>query len=211
MKTIYALFSSAIATVALCLMGLILTACQPQALSQPADTGVPAVPATLVYSIDAPSGFDRSAIRDSQPGTFKIQGRSSELDLADALGEEDVDARDAFYNDIEVTNEISVVEAKTCHDVIARDPIDESAVFQADNGRVWLYTQVSMAPNTVGLIDHVWKHEGREHHRETLFVEGPTFRTSSFTTMNTELQGKWTVEVTTDNGEVLEIVEFEVI
>lgn len=210
MKTIYALFSSAIATVALCLMGLILTACEHQTLSTSDDTDVPAVPATLVYSIDAPSGFDRSAIRDTQPGNFKIQGRGSEMRLNDAFADEDADAT-AFNNDIEVTNEISVMDAKTCHDVIARNPIDESAVFQAENGRVWLYTQVAMAQNSVGLIDHVWKHEGREHHRETLFVEGPTFRTSSFTTMNTELKGKWTVEVTTDNGEVLEVVEFEVI
>ncbi|MFN8394254.1 MAG: DUF2914 domain-containing protein [Bacteroidia bacterium] len=210
MKTIYALFSSALATIALCLMGLILTACERQASNQPGDAAAPVVPATLVYSIDAPSGFDRSAIRDTQPGTFKVQGRGSEIRLNDAFAEEQPDGT-AFNNDIVVTNEINVMDAKTCHDVVARNPIDESAVFQAENGRVWLYTQVSMAENAVGLIDHVWKHEGREHHRETLFVEGPTFRTSSFTTMNANLKGKWTVDITTDNGQVLETVEFEVL
>jgi hypothetical protein len=43
-----------------------------------------------------------------------------------------------------------------------------------------------------------------------LLVKGPTYRTASYKTMNADLAGKWTVEIATENGEILEAVDFQV-
>jgi hypothetical protein len=221
MKTIYALFSSAIATVAICLMALILTACSNQTLPpvEAITEATPVVPTTLVYSVEAPDGFDRDAIAYAKPSsdgsTYKIEGHETTISLSEAFAEvedEDFFATDLTPdNDIVYSSEISVLKAVTCHAVEGRNPIDESSFFEAGNGKVWLYSQVALPERTTGLIQHIWKHNGEEKHRVVLMVEGPTFRTASYKTMNETLAGDWTVEVATENGEVLDMVSFEVL
>ncbi|MEY3444759.1 MAG: hypothetical protein RLZZ519_3040 [Bacteroidota bacterium] len=219
MKTIYALFTSALATVAITLMALILTACSNEPQFAAADEQIPVVPTTLVYSIEAPSGFDRDAIAyrknpTDKPETFKIKGSESTISLGDAFAETEFEdpfsLTDLNLSDHAWSSEISVSEAVTCHAVENHEAVDESSFFLAENGRVWLYSQVELPENSVGLIQHIWKLNGEEQHRVELLVKGPTYRTASYKTMNTDLAGKWTVEIATENGEILEAVEFQV-
>lgn len=216
----YALLSSALATIVLALLALVFTACShlPEPASETAS--LPVVPTTLVYSIDAPGGFDRHSIAHSKPhmpnvdDTFRLKGSETTMSLADAFDDNELD--DTFsIADIPLeapfhSTEISVLKAITCHAVEAHQPLDESTYFQAENGRVWLYTQVALPATRMGLIQHVWKRQGEVQHRVELFVQGPSYRTASYKTMNNQLKGDWTVEVTTENGEVLEVVEFQV-
>jgi hypothetical protein len=253
MKTIYALFSSAIATVFLTLLALLSTACTPQPQYMPADEPtIPVVPTTLVYSIDAPDGFDRKAIagyQPAQPETFKIEGKATvagtvnpepEAGPIDPSETIDFETNTAIRSEIfpedmpgfvnaetgngtiEITpvelpwddsmhsTEVSVLKALACHAMEGNHPVDESSFFQSENGKVWLYTQIAMADEMAGFIQHVWKFNGVEKHRVTLFVEGPTYRTASYKTMNDKHNGDWTVEILTENGEVLDTVAFEV-
>lgn len=224
MKTISALFSSAIATVALTLVALLFSGCNQQPIYANQEDKIPVVPTTLVYSIDAPGAFDREEIayskpKSTKPETFKIEGKSSAISLAEAFEESDPAAEFAManfeYDDSgdglhgRSTN-ISILKAVTCHAVENHDPIDESSYFQSENGRVWLYSQVALPSGEAGIIQHVWKRNGEVQHSIALFVQGPTYRTSSFKTMNEKLAGDWTIEIATENGEVLEIVEFQV-
>lgn len=219
MKTIYALFTSALATVVVTLMALILTACSNEPQFATADAQAPVVPTTLVYSIEAPDGFDRNAIAhrknpNAKPETFKIQGSESTISLSDAFDETGFDEQfsltDLSLDDHAWSSEISVSEAVTCHAVEDHAPIDESSYFLAENGRVWLFSQLELPENSVGLIQHIWKLDGEEKHRVELLVKGPTYRTASYKTMHAGLVGKWTVEIATENGEILETVDFQV-
>jgi hypothetical protein len=219
MKTIYALCTSALATVAITLMALILTACSNEPQLATTDERIPVIPTTLVYSIEAPSGFDREAIAyhknpTDKPETFKIKGSESTFDLAEGIEETEFEdpfsLTDFSMMDSEWSSEISIAHAVTCHAVDAHEPVDESSFFLAENGRVWLYSEVEMPENSVGLIQHIWKRNGEERHRVELLVKGPTYRTASYKSMNADLAGQWTVEIATENGEILETIDFQV-
>ena len=122
MKTIYALFSSAIATVFITLLALILTACTQTPQFENYDESIPVVPTTLVYSVDAPGGFDRNAIayhqnKPTAPETFFIDGKESTISLSEAF--EEAEQNDPFAilefgsGSFENGNNISVPAAAT--------------------------------------------------------------------------------------------------
>lgn len=218
MKTIYALFSSALATVIVTLIALIATACSRTTAAY--EEPIPVVPTTLVYSIDGSGGFDREAIanrtnKPTTPETYQLDGKESTISLSEAF--DDMDDQDEFitvdYGSGYVSNgmEISVVEAVTCHGVEGHSPVDESTYFQPENGRVWLYTQIAMPEGSSGLIQHVWKYKGEVKQRIELFVQGPTYRTASSKMIDPAMKGDWTVEIATENGEVLDVAGFQVL
>jgi hypothetical protein len=227
MKTISALFASAITAIAILLFALLFGSCSKP--SQPTDTDTPAIPTTMVYTIDAPGGFDRQEIaygkpKDSKPETFFVDGKATALSLDQAFEALESDTADIFNTaDLRLaselgdgvmtdnhTTEISVLKAVTCKSIHDHTPVDETTTFAITDSRAWCHTQVALPKDKSGLIQHVWKHEGVEQLRVELFVQGPTYRTSSYKTMNPKGRGHWTVEVTTENGDVLDVVEFVV-
>lgn len=227
MKTFTALFGSAIAAIAVLLSALLFGGCTP---SQPTpEQPIPVVPTTLVYSIDAPGGFDREAIAHSQtenakPETFFIEGKSDPLTLAEPFETMENDT-DNFFNIVDLqladelgegfgteayTTEISVLKAVTCKSIVDREPVSIGESFDAEAGRVWCHTQVALPAGKSGLIQHIWKRDDVEQHRVELYVSGPSYRTSSYKTVDTRHKGFWTVEIATENGDVLDTVAFEV-
>lgn len=228
MKTISALFASALTAITILLFALVFSGCTPVS-TKPTDEPIPVVPTTLVYSIDAPGGFDREEIaygkpKSDKPETFLIEGKSTTISLNDAFMDMEAGTDDPFNDanlllDDELNRdpstdsymaEVSILKAVTCKSILAHDPVDETDQFFASEGRVWCYTQVELPQGSSGLIQHIWRHEGVEKHRMELYVQGPSYRTSSFKTIDSQLKGHWTIEVATENGEVLDVVEFQV-
>ena len=202
MKTISALFATGIATIGILLIALMFGGCAAPA-NQTTDAATPVVPTTLVYTIDSPGGFDRNAIaysrpQNSKPETFRIEGKSQTLTLEDPFAEMETDS-DQIYNAADLmladelghnlltdehSTEISVLKAVTCKSILAHEPQGVTNTFESSTSRIYCYTQVALPQGKSGLIQHIWRHQGLEQHREDLFVQGPTYRTSSYKTMS---------------------------
>jgi hypothetical protein len=230
MKTISALFGSALAAIVTLLAALIFGGCARNTPSPAAEERIPVIPTTMVYSVEAPSGMDRKAIafqqpKPGKPETFVIHGKSQTISLEQAFADVENDTFDIFNAadlalDAELTkgispdeqsNEISVLKAVACHAIEGHEPQDETTIFSAQDRHACVFTQVALPTAYSGRIWHVWKHEGVTKLQVELLVEGPTYRTGSRKSLDFNQVGHWTVEVTTDNGDVLEQVELEVI
>ncbi len=227
MKTTSALLGSAITAIAILLFALMFGGCAQTNPDAAADLQIPVVPTTLVYSIDAPGGFDRTAIAHSKPKshkpeTFRIEGKAQTITLDQAFLDLAADTA-AVYNMADLglatelgdgllsdyhSTELSILKAVTCKAIVAHEPLDENNLFSATSSRVYCYTQAALPQGKSGLIQHIWRHEGVEKHRVELFVQGPTYRTSSYKTMEPSLAGRWTIEIATENGDVLDVLEF---
>lgn len=226
MKTISALFGSAIAAIALLLMVLIFGGCAPQPNTPSPEAPTAEIPTTMVYTIDAPSGFDRHEIafskpQSGKPETFRIQGKTQTISLEQAFADLETDTFEIFNTaDLALqdelvadshSTEISVLKAVACKSIFNHEPQEETTTFQAQDKQACVFTQIAMPADYNGRIWHVWKHEGETKLQVELFVQGPKFRTGSRKALDCTQAGHWTVEVTTDNGDVLEQVELEVI
>ncbi len=222
MKTLHTLFGTALATVAVTMIAIIMTGCQQTDLHTQADAVIPVQPTTMVYSINPTGAFNRAAIQNSpsaKPETFKIQGQETTLDLADAFSEDEF-ALEALPSAETVnigleeslhSTELSVLNAVTCKSVKRNVASDTTSNFFLEDGRVYFLTKISLPAGKYGWISHVWKHEGVEMGRSEILVEGPSYRCSSYKTICKSCAGQWTVDVTAENGEVLQSIPFEVL
>jgi Protein of unknown function (DUF2914) len=230
MKTISAFYGTAIAAIAILLAALMFGGCAQTSKPAPADEAIPVIPTTMVYSIDAPNGIDRAAIayskpKSARPETFRIEGKSQTISLEQAFGDIETDTFDIFNQaDLDLqteltdaylpdsrSNEISVLEAVACKSIQTHTPQNETTTFLAADKHACVFTKIAMPADYDGRIWHIWKHEGVTKLQVELFVQGPTYRTGSRKTLDCQQTGHWTVEVTTDNGDVLEVVDLEVI
>jgi hypothetical protein len=152
MKTIYALFTSALATVAITLMALILTACsnEPQLA---ADRRTKSQLSRRRWCIRSRRPADLtgkpSPIRKNptdKPETFKIKGTESTFSLGRRNRGNRIrrsvflDRPSPFWTMRMEFGDQCLHEAVTCHAVDAHEAVDESSFFLAENGRVWLYS-----------------------------------------------------------------------
>jgi hypothetical protein len=216
MKAFQALIGSSLMLIAFCLAALMMTGCEQTAA--PEQPILPAKPTTLVYAIEPDGPFDRQAIAHSQnrkPETFKLQGEQAFVELNELDSEEIPSLEMPEFDEFKVafeasaySTEISILKAETCKSVFNNDPIEPTDQFELKDGKAWLACQVSLPEGKYGLITHVWKREGKEMGRIELLVEGPNYRTNSNKLIS---KGEWTVEIQTENGEVLEEIPFSVI
>lgn len=182
MKTMKALFSSALALVVILMLSL-FTSCsgsESQEISGPE--------ASLIQTV-------------SDEGNDIIEV------VEDTLAAETLSVKEAT----KVSSEgISLLKAITCTAVEAHLPTGASSEFTKEVGRVYLHTQIKMPEGESGAIQHVWKRNGKVVSTVDLSVKGPTFRTWSYKTVTEKMTGNWTVDVQTAAGEVLETVPFDV-
>lgn len=182
MKTMKALFSSALALVVILMLSL-FTSC-----SGTESQDLPAPEASLVKTI---------ALED----TDIIEASS------DTLPAETLSVKEA----LKVSSEgISILNATTCTAVDEHLPSGAASEFSKEVGRVYLHTQIKMPKEQSGAIQHVWKRNGKVVSTVDLTVKGPTFRTWSYKTVTEKMTGNWTVDVQTAAGELLETVSFDV-
>lgn len=88
------------------------------------------------------------------------------------------------------------------NDIVDRKLMGESTFFESTVGRVYCFTRITGAQDTVK-IRHVWFHENDEKERIELEVRSPNWRTWSYKTIPAIWTGDWRVEVWDENNKVL--------
>ena len=100
------------------------------------------------------------------------------------------------------------MEAVACETIENREPLYIGEGFSLDIDKVWIYSKVKLPEGTESSIQHVYYHEGKEIQTVDLTVKGPTYRTRSYKTIQTHMEGNWEVKVLDAKGNTLDTVEF---
>lgn len=87
-----------------------------------------------------------------------------------------------------------------------REPVGESAEFEATVGTVYCWTKIS-AQSVPATIKHVWYMGDKQVFEKALDIKFPSTRTWSAKSVKS---GSWRVDVTDDAGTVLSSVSFTV-
>lgn len=92
-------------------------------------------------------------------------------------------------------------------DISDKEPVGISEHFFADTEKLYCFSEILGADDAV-TIHHKWLHEDKEVADVPLKVKSAKWRTWSSKTIGTGMTGNWRVQVTTDDGEVLEETSF---
>ena len=106
-----------------------------------------------------------------------------------------------------MAQEISVVEAVVCLDVVDRAPVGSGDVIPAGTQRVFCFTRVEGAQEKTE-ITHNWYFQGNLKASVVLPVRNANWRTWSSKTLLPAWTGEWMVEVLSKDGTPLESIIF---
>lgn len=108
-------------------------------------------------------------------------------------------------------NAVTLAKANTCKTIEAHAPVDEGATFKTDVGKVWVYSKFTMDKDVTSTIKHVYYYKDKLISTVELDVKGTSFRTNSYKTITKNMVGDWKVEITAENGEIYETLNFTII
>ena len=89
-------------------------------------------------------------------------------------------------------------------------PFTSAAAFSIKLGRIYCFTDF-VAVNAKTVIYHNWFHRDAKRASVKLALRPPRWATFSSVTLRDTDKGPWQVEITTENGKVLQILRFSVI
>jgi hypothetical protein len=107
------------------------------------------------------------------------------------------------------SNQVEVVAAAICKDVVAREAVDVGKSFSNSVSRLYCFTKVVGASQPTEVV-HVWSYGDVERARISLAVNAATWRTYSSKAIQAHEIGSWRVDVVDTSGNLLETVNFEV-
>jgi len=107
-------------------------------------------------------------------------------------------------------NQLELVRAVACTDIENREPVNEGEQFSLESGKVWIYSKVKLPAETSQTIQHIYFHEGKEVQTVDLDVKGPAYRTRSYKTIKSGMEGDWEVKIQTEAGQLLESISFSI-
>jgi hypothetical protein len=105
---------------------------------------------------------------------------------------------------------VEVSRMAICTDVVNREPVEEGEHFQVSVGRLYAFTQILGAKDSVE-IEHIWYFNDVERARVTLPVRSANWRTYSSKMIQLFEIGDWRVDVVDPQGDVLKSMSFQVI
>ena len=107
--------------------------------------------------------------------------------------------------------EICVARSVVCKEVKERNPIGEQHIFSVKENRfsvVWTEVRSKVFPRE---LRHIYYLNGKKYCEVPLLVKYPRMRTWSKVTLRDRNQiGSWKVDIVTEDGTILEEIEFEV-
>lgn len=121
----------------------------------------------------------------------------------DAVGKIIADAK----KQAEVKQVLKVDEMVICKNVVDRKPVDPAGSFTVDVGQIYCFTKVLGAMRDTG-ITHNWYYKDKLTASVPLYVGSWHWRTYSIKTIKPEDRGEWRVEVTSEDGDVLDQIRF---
>ncbi|MEM7037149.1 MAG: DUF2914 domain-containing protein [Bacteroidota bacterium] len=105
---------------------------------------------------------------------------------------------------------IRVAEAAICENVEHRAPVGAGDHFMSETGRLYCFSKLELPAGETQEIVHVWKRNGEIVNKVNLTVKGPSWRTKSYKTINENLKGNWSVDITSLEGDLLKTMAFSV-
>lgn len=108
----------------------------------------------------------------------------------------------------EVQATMTVEKAVACKEVSDRQPVGEADEFPLSVGKVYIWTFVTGGKDRT--VKHAYFLEGRYVQTIELEIRSERFRTWSYKTMWPDCVGNWKVNVTDEDGNVLDAVNFVV-
>ena len=89
-------------------------------------------------------------------------------------------------------------------------PFNSAAAFSIKLGRIYCFTDF-VAVDAKTVIYHNWFHRDAKRASVKLALRPPRWATFSSVTLRDSDKGPWQVEITTENGKILQILRFSVI
>ena len=148
--------------------------------------------------------INRPALTDSKNTLQQDTPRSSDLYSGSAPGYRTPDARS------QAANNMRVIKAVATSDVINKNPAGLRDSFQWSTEKVYIWTMIE-CERPPASIRHTYYFEGQKVNDVELKIKSPQWRTWSYKTLlEKRYIGQWKVDITSDGGELLQSVFFEV-
>ncbi len=103
---------------------------------------------------------------------------------------------------------VEVAEAVVCSDVQDRQPVDVGVAFPADVGKIWCWSKIKDGQGTS--IMHIYYYGEKEKAIVKLDIGSPMFRTYSSKRILPSWTGKWRVDITDADCNVLQSLDFTI-
>jgi hypothetical protein len=100
-------------------------------------------------------------------------------------------------------------EIKICTDIEDREPVGVDTIFADTLEKVYCFTKIVGATDTTSIY-HVWYFGDEEKAKVNLPIKSSSWRTWSSKIIAKDWMGKWHVEITTEEGDLLGKKEFEI-
>jgi len=150
------------------------------------------------------NNIKRPAPTDSKNTLQQDTPRSSGLPIESASENRTLDARS------QAANNMRVIRAVASSDVINKNPAGLSDSFQWSMEKVYIWTMIE-CEQPPSSIRHTYYFNGQKVNDIVLKVKSPQWRTWSYKTLlDKRYIGPWRVDITSDDGELLQSVFFEV-
>jgi len=128
----------------------------------------------------------------------------------DTPGSADLDNESSPRYRTQVANNMRVIKAVASSDVINKNPASLSDSFQWSTEKVYIWTMIE-CDRPPSSIRHIYYFKGQKVNDIVLKIKSPQWRTWSYKTLSDKRYiGQWRVDITSDEGNVLQSVFFEV-
>jgi len=150
------------------------------------------------------NNIKRPALTDSKHALHQDTPRSAGLPVESAPGSQTPDARS------QAANNLRVIRVAAASDVINKNPAGLSDSFQWSMEKVYIWTMIE-CEQPPSSIRHTYYFKGQKVNDIVLKIKSPQWRTWSYKTLlDKRWIGQWKVDITSDTGELLQSVFFEV-
>jgi cytoskeletal protein RodZ len=158
---------------------------------------------------DAPSSLEknnsnRTPLTNSKKALHQDTSRSSDLQLESAPGYQLSDTRPPPANNMQV------IRAVAASGLMNKNPAGPSDSFPWSMEKVYIWTMIE-CDRPPSSIRHTYYFKGQKVNDIVLKIKSPRWRTWSYKTLlDKRFIGQWKVDITSDEGELLQSVFFEV-
>jgi cytoskeletal protein RodZ len=150
------------------------------------------------------NNIERPALTDSKTPLHQDTPESVDLDIESAPVYRTPAAR------TQVANNMRVIRAVASSEVINKNPTGLSDSFQWSTEKVYIWTMIE-CDRPPSSIRHIYYFKGQKANDVELKVKSPQWRTWSYKTLlDKRYIGQWRVDITSNEGNILQSVFFEV-
>ena len=150
------------------------------------------------------NNIERPALTDSKTPLHQDTPVSENLDI------ESSPQYRAPPTQTQMLNEMRIIRAVAANEVINKNPAGPGDSFQWSTEKVYIWTMIE-CDRPPSSIRHIYYFKGQKVNDVVLKVKSPQWRTWSYKTLlDKRYIGQWRVDITSDEGNILQSVFFEV-